>query len=574
MSFGAFNLVLHTHLPYVLGHGRWPHGTDWLCEAVCECYVPILRAVSELKEEGIAAHLTMGVTPVLSEQLADQRLAGELRFYLKEKREAARQDVETFTRAGFANRADVARFWLKFYKETEDWYFNQFQGNLIPHLRNLQEGGVIEIITCGATHGYFPLLGSDNSIQMQVKEAVKNYNKHFGRNPKGIWLPECAYRPSYPWAPPVGEKPQKPVLRKGVEEFLQKNGLEYFFIDSHLLKGGKALGVYFDRFPALRFLREQEAKVNKVEPEADRSPYQLHWVGEAKERKPVAVFTRDPVTTVLVWSGEHGYPGDGNYLDFHKKHYPGGLRYWKVTRIKADLGEKEDYVLENVSSRIEENAAHMAGLVTEQLRQFEEKNKTPGVLSALYDTELFGHWWFEGPQFLKALCKKFAQNQNVSLMTAGKALENFPPAERISLPEGSWGEGGHHYIWLNKDTVWTWEKIYQAENKYLELVKRESGNPDYPRVLTQLGRELLLLQSSDWQFLISTFSARDYAEMRFAEHWEKFNRLTQMAEDALKGTPISGENKNYLKDCEESDSLFDDFSVKSFHPLEFPTPPK
>jgi len=569
MKPGVFNLVLHTHLPYVLGHGRWPHGTDWLTEAVCECYVPILRAVSELKEEGIAAHTTLGVTPVLAEQLADPRLADELQFYIKEKREAARADVETFAREGLENRAEVARFWLKFYAETQEWYFDKFGGNLIPHLRNLQNDGSIEILTSGATHGYFPLLGSDHSIQAQIKEAVKSYERHFERKPRGIWLPECAYRPSYPWAPPVGENSQTPVLRKGVEEFLQENGIEYFFIDSHLLKGGKALGTYVDRFPALRFLKEQEEKGTKTLPENERSPYKPYWIGEAKEKKPVAVFTRDPITTTLVWSGEHGYPGDGNYLDFHKKHYPGGLRYWKVTRVKSDLGEKEEYNLAAVEDRLEENADHMVSLVTQQLKSFYEANKTPGVLSALYDTELFGHWWFEGPQFLKKLWKKFSNSTEVTLAPAGQALELSPPTERISIPEGSWGEGGHHYIWLNKDTVWTWEKIYAAEKKYLELLEPGTQSPDLQRVLTQLGRELLLLQSSDWQFLISTFSARDYAEMRFAEHGEKFNRLAEIAENISGGKPPSDADKNYLKDCEESDKLFSDFSLKSFYPLEY-----
>lgn len=570
MKAGYFNLVLHTHLPYVLGHGRWPHGTDWLSEAVCECYVPILRAVTELKEEGISAHLTLGLTPVLAEQLADPRLGGELRFYIKEKREAARTDVETFTREGWKNRAETARFWLKFYAETENWYFDKFGGNLIPHLRNLQEGGFIEILTSGATHGYLPLLGTDNSIQAQLKEAVKSYQRHFGRNPRGIWLPECAYRPSYAWTAPVAENPSAPVLRKGVEEFLQENGIEYFFIDAHLLKGGKALGVYLDRFPALRFLKEQEEKGTKAQPESERSPYQLFWVGEAKGKKPVAAITRDPVTTLLVWSGEHGYPGDGNYLDFHKKHYPGGLRYWKVTRAKSDLGEKEEYNLEAIESRLEENANHMVALVNDQLTNFHKRHNAPGVLSALYDTELFGHWWFEGPQFLKMVWRKFSRSEAVGLATAGQAFELCPPTECISIPEGSWGEGGHHYIWLNKETVWTWEKIYEAEKKYVELLQASAPNSDLPRVLAQLGRELLLLESSDWQFLISTFAARDYAEMRFAEHWEKFNRLVEMAQNIMSGRKLDDGEKNYLKDCEESDKLFPDFSLKSFWPLEYP----
>src|SRR5690606_25460158 len=217
----------------------------------------------------------------------------------------------------------------------------------------------------------------------------------------GIWLPECAYRPSYDWAPPVsGPRTPAPGLRRGIEEFLSDEGIEYFFIDTHLLRGGRAIGTYAQRHPALRRLAERYARKYGEElreedltrtanlPYRVASPVELH--------RPVHAFAREPAASLQVWSGEWGYPGDGWYLEFHKRHYPGGHRYWRVTSRGANLGQKAEYVPEMAAERLEENAMHFHGLVRRRLEEHLETFGEPGIVVAPFDTELFGHWWHEG----------------------------------------------------------------------------------------------------------------------------------------------------------------------------------
>jgi len=244
MTKGYFAFVLHNHLPYVIAHGRWPHGMDWLSEAAAETYMQLVKIMNELVGEGVKPKLTIDISPVLCEQLADESFKEEFADYLREKIKAARHDAEEFHKYNQPNMLNLAHFWEKFYGETLE-RFNAIGRDIIGEMRKLQDAGYLEIMTCGATHGYYPLLSRDESLQAQTKMAVKNYKKHFGREPRGIWLPECAYRPRYEWAPPVPiDGSQEAYPRKGSDEFLSENGIDFFIVDSALLKGGKSIGVY------------------------------------------------------------------------------------------------------------------------------------------------------------------------------------------------------------------------------------------------------------------------------------------------------------------------------------------
>jgi len=566
MKKGYFTFVLHSHLPYVLGHGRWPHGTDWLNEAAAETYIPLLMACNRLIEKGISPKFTIGISPVLCEQLAHQSFVDEFDGYLKQKIEAAGADATEFYRTGQNEYHDLARMWEEYYNNIKSTFNHQYDNNLIKEFRRLQDSGDLEIITCAATHGYLPLLSQDISCQVQVKMAKASYRRHFGREPRGIWLPECAYRPSYEWSPPVKIKglPEK-YGRKGVEEFLSENGIEYFFIDNSTLKGGKAIGVYIDRFEALKTLWGifEKQYVPRDEDE-EKSPQIVYLVGSKEGKTPVGVFTRDPESSLQVWSGEWGYPGDGNYLDFHKKRFPGGHRYWKVTSAKSDLADKQIYNPGFTNDRIEENVSHFVHLIKDILRKHYDNSGWPGILVAPFDSELFGHWWFEGPRFLERVIEKIASDREIALCTAGEYYDLSKPSKIVSLPEG----GGYHYIWLNEWTEWTWKHIYEDELKMIELAKRYADAGELEkRIIAQAGRELMLLSASDWQFLISTWSARDYAETRVAAHHEAFNRLAEMASRA---DSLSDGEREYLTDLEKRDDIFPDLDPRWFEKLEFP----
>ncbi|MCP4726815.1 MAG: DUF1957 domain-containing protein, partial [bacterium] len=390
-SHGMFNLVLHGHIPYVVSHGKWPHGTDWLSEAVAECYVPILRVLRELESDEIYTRITMGITPILAEQLADPVFHEEVSQYLRMKIDAAEEDRNFFTHAGEKHMARLAEDWIKFYSDAKNDFEDIYDRNILKGFKYFLDKGVLDIITCGATHGYFPLLGEDACINLQVKTAVETHKKHFGKAPTGIWMPECAYRPSYPWKRPAGKySGLDAVDRYGVEEFLIENGIKYTFIDSHLLKGGRAIGAYADRFEGLRLLIERSIEGQKErEIIEDLSPYKLYKLQSSRNSETVTLFTRDPKTGLQVWSGEHGYPGDGAYMDFHKKRFPGGLRYWKVTSSDCGLGDKEVYSPEEVEKRLEENASHFVDVINMQLEDHYNATDEEGVLTAPYDAELF-----------------------------------------------------------------------------------------------------------------------------------------------------------------------------------------
>jgi len=577
MTSGYFAFVLHSHLPYVISHGRWPHGTDWLCEAAAETYLPVIRVMNELIGEGYQPKLTIGLSPVLCEQLADNSFKDEFVVYLNQKIKAAEHDAEEFYKYGQQNMLENAHLWEKFYRQTLE-HFNDIGQDIVFEFRRLADGGVLEIMTCGATHGYYPLLSRDESLQAQTKMAVKNYKRHFGRPPRGIWLPECAYRPRYPWAPPVPiEGKQSPYQRKGVDEFLTENGLDFFIVDSALLKGGKSIGVYIDRFDALKLLWGQFEKSYKPRAEEkDKTAREVYLISSSPEgKKPTAIFTRDPETGLLVWSGEHGYPGDGNYVDFHKKRFPGGHRYWSVTSSKADLADKVEYNHASALGRVKDNARHFSEKVEQILTGYHRYSGRDGILVAPYDAELFGHWWFEGPLFLKTVLGNLCRSDSVELSFLSEDLDRRQPDQVISIPEGSWGQGNHHYIWLNEHTGWTWKHIYECEARMCRLAKWWADNPDRrdtetEAILKQLARELMLLSASDWQFLISTFAARDYAELRLAEHYGDFKNLAEMVEKKIGGGTIEPGEWKFYEDCRQRDSLFEDIEIEWFAKVDYP----
>lgn len=560
----AFACVLHTHLPYVLYHGTWPHGTDWLYEASAECYIPLLNAFYRLHREGIPPKVTIGLSPVLTEQLASPIFVAGLISYLNERLEAADKDIIEFTNTGKYELLNLAVMWRGHYREIIESFEEDYHKNIPAAFRKLEDEGALEIITCAATHGYLPLLGLDRSINAQLRQAVAAHKTHYGKPPRGIWLPECAYRPGYDWKTPV-ESSIPSGFRSGLETLLSAENLRYFFVDTDLLKGGEGVDVYLERFPGLKALweRMEAARAKLPKDDRQRTHHRPYWVAnDYGDSLPTAVFVRDPDTALVVWSGEHGYPGDGNYLEFHKKRFPNGHRYWKVTSSKADLADKMLYHTDDVASRIDENADHFVSLVENSLAASAEKLKVPPILIAPFDTELFGHWWFEGPRWIESVIRKMHHRGKVQPTTTGEYLENYPPDEAITMPEGSWGQGGFHWIWLNDETHWTWNHLYQDETIMTELVDKaqHNSNPDVKRILQQLGRELLLEQASDWQFLISTWSARDYAEARFAEHHQRFIQIAETARKALKGEEISSEDWNYLKAVEESDPIFPDIN--------------
>ncbi|GAJ13068.1 unnamed protein product, partial [marine sediment metagenome] len=258
------------------------------------------------------------------------------------------------------------------------------------------------------------------------------YRYRYGRDSSGIWLPELAYRPSYKWRNPVTEEEFE---RKGVEYYIQKNNIKYFLVDTPLLRGGEGIGTYLDRFTALQLLWQQFEKQKQDIKGENLSIYRPYIAGGSENlENKVSFLTRDDKTGILVWSGEHGFPGDGYYLEFHKKHFPSGNRYWRITGSDVDLGEKEVYEPNKVVERLDENSAYFVKMVKENLLQYYNENSKPGSVVSPYDFELLGHWWFEGVGFLDRVINLVSEDDEISMITSKKYLETYPPKADTVVP--------------------------------------------------------------------------------------------------------------------------------------------
>ncbi|HVH68303.1 MAG TPA: 1,4-alpha-glucan branching protein domain-containing protein [Gemmatimonadales bacterium] len=515
-----FVLALHSHLPYVLNHGRWPHGSDWLCEAALDTYLPLLEQLEALSAEGTSAPLTIGFTPVLANQLASPTFGREMDAFFAQRLAACDEAPASLAATGDQALLPLVDFWRARFARLQA-LFRSIDRDLVAAFRRLQQRGRLEIIGSAATHGYLPLLARDESIRLQLVVGREEHRRLFGVTPVGCWLPECAYRP-------------RRGKRRGIEEHLADAGFRYFFTDAHLARAGSPLGAYGDiplgteRFDAER-RDDPVAKATSARGGGRaRTAYRGYRVSRsARGRAAVSALVRDPRSSMQIWSRHQGYPGDEWYLEFHKIRWPGGLKLWRVSGANVDLGGKRPYEPTSAFGRAGDHASHFVHLL-ETIAQEQRISKGEGVIVAPFDTELFGHWWFEGADFLAAMYRTLRRRGGrapISAVTASHHLEGHPPSVALQLAEGSWGANGDHTMWMNPRTGWTWTRLRDLEETFWDLapaaLRVETARP----VLAQAARELLLAQASDWQFIISTGAVVDYAERRFTLHCDDTERL-------------------------------------------------
>ena len=598
-AIGAFTFVLHSHLPYARLAGRWPHGEEWIHEAASETYIPLLNALYDLKEAGTKFKLTIGITPVLAEQINDETVKDHLDEYLEDKIARAKQDILRFrgdlwneeisdkptpverTQAEEGNLPPVDRkavearisqpkrekpWWVghehleylatwyrDYYEGIKDSFDHRFNRDIIGAFRRLQDEDYIEIITCAATHGYLPLLGTDEAIVGQLKAGISSYERLFGRRPRGIWLPECAYRPAY--------YTESGKVRPGIEYFLAREGIKVFFSETHLVTGGAPVGVAAGEAigPYGEIKRRYLVPMSSApRPNIETTTFEPYFVSdttsglEANQHSGVAVIGRNDETGQRVWSADWGYPGDFDYREFHRKDGVSGLQYWRVTGARVDLGQKDFYHPDWAEYKVKRHAEDFVALVERILQARRDNGQGYGLIASNYDTELFGHWWFEGVDWLKLVLKGLADSEKVNLTTASEYIEQHPPDEVLHLPEGSWGAGGDHFTWNNIEVNWMWAPVHEAEARMTALAEKYKDqweNDTIREVLNQAARELLLAESSDWPFLVTTGQARNYAIERFSQHMERFRKL---ADSVDAGAP----NASLASEFNQLDNLF------------------
>jgi 1,4-alpha-glucan branching enzyme len=287
----------------------------------------------------------------------------------------------------------------------------------------------------------------------------------------------------------------------------------------------------------------------------------------------VAAFGRDPDSTRQVWSRHAGYPGDPRYRDFYrdigfdldldyvKPHLPApgqrgftGIKYYRIT---SSSPRKEPYDRQAAIQAADSHAGHFLDARVQQFRRLAEILDRPPILVAPYDAELFGHWWYEGPEFLDFLVRKACCDQKVfELITPSEFLRQDSTHQVATPAASSWGEEGYWRVWLNEKNEWIYPHLHVAQERMTELARRFT-QPDalQERMLKQAARELLLAQASDWPFILQTGTSPGYARQRVQNHLLRFTRIYEQ----LTSAQLEAE---WLKEVEWRDNIFPDVDYR------------
>src|SRR2546428_9639297 len=427
---GTFVLALHSHLPYARGAGRWRHGEEWVHEAMLGTYLPLLALFHDLREAAVPYRIVVGLTPVLIEQLADRDVDARFIEYADDQIRRAESDVRRFMDQSDQGRRPLADFALSSSGRLRRAYVERFRRDLVGAFADLARSGHLEILTAAATHGYLPLLDRA-SVEAQLRVGRRSTRRLLRLEPTGIWLPECAYAP-------------------GLERVLAENGITHFFTDAALLPGhARPAGERAHRRGQSGLRRwpphEERAAAAIVPGDTDVDVMRPYYVADSDV---VAIARHDKVSG-QVWSARMGYPGDPSYREFHRKDDKTGLRYWRVTDVQVGLGAKGMYSPGAAAERVRSHADHFVRLVRETLAGRRNRDRD-ALLTVTFDAELFGHWWFEGIDWLGRVLRELAAN-GPRPVTIDAYLRERPAAERAQLQEGAWGEKHGHSTWANEN---------------------------------------------------------------------------------------------------------------------------
>ncbi|MBM7855263.1 1,4-alpha-glucan branching enzyme [Desulfohalotomaculum tongense] len=531
MAKGYLALVLHAHLPFV----RHPEDEffleeRWLYEAITETYIPLIRAFERLTEDGIPFRLTLSVSPPLVCMLNDHLLQQRYVKHLQKMIELAEKEIQRTKNTPYYA---TARMYQQRLFESYDTFCHRYHCNLNSAFKKFQDLGRLELITCGATHGYMPLMNQKESIYAQIETAVNIHRKNFGQNPNGIWIPECAYK-------------------KGVDEVLKEFGIKFFFTDTHGV-------LYASRRPRYGVYAPIFCPTG------------------------VAAFARDMESSKQVWSASEGYPGDVDYREYYRDIgydmdeeyiweyiHPDGIRHntgFKYYRITGDvdLADKAPYVPEWAEYKVHQHAGNFMFNRERQIEYLCSVMDRRPIIVAPYDAELFGHWWYEGPRWLDVLIRKINQSARiVELISPGDYLHRYP-CNQVAVPcESSWGNNGYHHVWLCKENHWIYRHLHEAARRMIELAN------SYPRAcgllkraLNQAARELMLAQASDWAFIMYTGTTVEYAVRRTKAHLHNFLRLYDMVKE-------NKFDEDWLTCLESTNNIFPEINYRTFRSREAP----
>lgn len=525
MQQGFVAVILHAHLPYV----RHPEHESfleerWLFEAISETYIPLLTVMEKLTEEGCDFRLTMSLTPPLLTMLSDKLLVSRYIKYLDGLISLTEKELGRTIDDPELNR--LAGMYNEKYSNDLLVFRDRYDCDLIAAFARIMAQGKLEIIASAATHGFLPLLSlTPESLKAQIVIGVEAHERFFGSRPRGIWLPECGYTPA-------------------VERVLYENGIEYFIIEAHGLLYANPRPVFGTYSPI-------------VTPQG------------------LVVFGRDAESSKQVWSSREGYPGDSDYREFYRdigydldldyirdyispdgQRTSTGIKYYRVT---GGNGDKLLYDPELASAKASMHAEDFMACREQQLLRLNAAMDRPPIVVCPYDAELFGHWWFEGPQWLYGLFSRIHKSQGTfRLTTPGEYMDNFPVMQMASPCPSTWGNRGYSEVWLNSSNDWIYRHLDKAAERMVELANEFPEAEGLTRAaLNQAARELLLAQSSDWAFIMRTGTVVQYAVKRIRDHIGRFTRLyTDIKENSL--------DESWVREIEFCDSIFPDMDYRVY----------
>jgi len=525
---GWLALVLHAHLPFV----RHPEHEDfleedWLYEAITETYLPLLEVMEGWERDGVDWRLTMSLTPTLCSMLNDELLRDRYVEHVRRLIDLADREVErTASQPDYQRTAQMYR---RRFAACLEAYEGRHQRDLCAAFNHFARAGRLEIITCGATHGYLPLMQNHpEAVNAQVAVAVEHYEQTFGRRPRGIWNAECGTFP-------------------GLEETLARHGLRFYFTDSHAILFAST--------------RPRSGVFAPVMTPAG-----------------VAAFGRDQESSKSVWSTQHGYPGDPRYREFYRdigfdldedylQPFMGdagmrlatGIKYHRITGPGCPLHDKAPYVAEEAEQAAAGHADHFLFARQQQALHLAGLLGRPPLIVSPYDAELFGHWWYEGPRFLDILVRKIHFDQDdIRLVTPMDYLEERTDIQPAVPATSSWGQGGYSEVWLEGSNDWIYRHLDEAAARMTALANARPGAEGIERrALDQCARELLLAQASDWAFIMKTGTTVDYAVRRTRDHLNQFLALEAM----LKRGAI---DEDHLAALEWRDNIFPGIDYRAY----------
>ncbi|HMO51282.1 MAG TPA: DUF1957 domain-containing protein [Kiritimatiellia bacterium] len=512
------SIVLHAHLPYV----RHPEHTDsieerWLFEAVRESYLPLLRMLSARRAPEHTGRIALSISPTLIAMLDDPLLRGRCARHLE--RVALLADRLVKQTAGDARWHPLARFYQNLSETNLVTWRSYDNGNLVDAWIDAERRGVIELLTTTATHAFLPIWKRHpETIRRQVEVGVAVFQRRMGREPAGLWLPECGYYP-------------------GLESFLGDCGIRYFLLEAHGLL--------------------------HAHPRPPRGVF-----APVVCPNGVTAFGRDPESSKQVWSAQVGYPGDVDYREYYRdigstlpreslvEIFPDAdiqpSTGFKMHRITGVTEDKEPYHPGRASEKARQHAVDFLHKKHEQARRVDDGGDVPPMFLAPYDAELFGHWWFEGPLFLEALLKLTDAGGPIAMITPSDYLARHPGGVEAVPSASTWGAKGYHDVWLNDTTSWMYPHLFRAAERAIQLEAEASPKLPAPirdRLIAQAHSELMLAQSSDWPFMLNTGSHVEYAEKRIRDHLARFYWLA----DALARGEV---DERKLSALETVDRLF------------------